>query len=403
MKTNLNGTLLYFRSINMKPNYSELARYFGVDRHTIKNMYVGKEKKLRVKKPSELDKYKNDIEELLSHSGVRIKAAYWYIKNKYCIKCSYDNFKTYVRKHRLMDKISRSKPHPLYETAPGQQTQVDWVESLKLAGTNGDIFEFNLFSATLGYSRLHYFEYTEGKQETDFKRCLVHFFEKIGGTTKEVLTDNMSAIVNINEDKRIIHPSISHFFKDIGVTLKLCRVRSPQTKGKNETSNKYAQWLLSYDGKISNSKDIIDLVKKLNVDINNQVNTRTNYPPILLFGKEKEYLNPLPNKQILDSYEETMLSCKVSSSFLIEYKGSKYSVPPYLINKTVKYKEVNNFLYIYYNKNLVAQHAISARKKSINYRDIDYKNSLTYYFKNEDDIDRITKENLAKLKDIGEK
>lgn len=120
-------------------------------------MYVGKEKKVRVKKPSELDKYKNDIEELLSHSGVRIKVAYWYIKNKYCIKCSYHNFKTYVRKHRLMDKISRSKAHPLYETAPGQQTQVDWVESLKLAGTNGEIFEFNLFSATLGYSRLHYF------------------------------------------------------------------------------------------------------------------------------------------------------------------------------------------------------------------------------------------------------
>ena len=95
-----------------------------------------------------------------------------------------------------------------------------------------------MFSATLEHSRLSYFDYTEGKQETDFKRYLVHFFENIGGTTKEVLNDNMSAIVNINGDNCIIHPSICHFFKDIGVTLKLCRVRPYQTKGKYETSNK---------------------------------------------------------------------------------------------------------------------------------------------------------------------
>ena len=62
---------------------------------------------------------------------------------------------------------------------------------------------------------------------------------------------------------------------------------------------------------------------------------------ILLFDKEKEYLAPLPNKDLLNSWEVEMKSCKFTSSFLIEINRAKYSVPPYLINKAIKYKEVD--------------------------------------------------------------
>ena len=91
---------------------------FGIH---LKIWCIPERKKLKVKKPSELDKYKNGIEELLSHYGVRIKIAYWYIKNKYGIQCRYGNFKTCVRKNRLMDKITSFKPHSLYETPLGHQ------------------------------------------------------------------------------------------------------------------------------------------------------------------------------------------------------------------------------------------------------------------------------------------
>ena len=36
-----------------------------------------------------------------------------------------------------------------------------------------------------------------------------------------------------------------------------------------------------------------------------------------------------------------MKSYKFTSSFLIEINRAKYSVPPYLINKAIKYKEVD--------------------------------------------------------------
>ena len=402
MELNLIGTLTMFKTMGMLPNFSELARTFKKDRHTIKKMYDGKEKKERKKKPSELDPYVDEIIEILSHTGSKIKSAYWYFKNERKIKCSYDNFKTFVKKNKLLEEAKTGVPHPLYETDPGKQLQVDWVESIKLATIKGEIIEFNLFSATLGYSRFHYFEYTEFKTEADFKRCLIHFFKKIGGITKEVLTDNMSAIVTVSDGKRIIHPSIVQFFKDIEVKLSLCKARTPQTKGKDEVSNKYAQWLNSYDGKIKNKEHLLKLINKLNTDINNQKNTGTNYPPVLLFTKEKEYLRPLPNKELLDSYEEEMRSCKVPSTFLIEYKGAKYSVPPYLINKTIKYKEVNGMLFIYYKDDLVSVHDLNKSNK-VNYHEDHYKNGFIGKLKNNDEIDELTKQNLAKFKNFGEK
>ena len=402
MELNLIGTLTMFKTMGMLPNFSELARTFKKDRHTIKKMYDGKEKKERKKKPSELDPYVDEIIEILSHTGTKIKSAYWYFKNERKIKCSYDNFKTFVKKNKLLEEAKTGVPHPLYETDPGKQLQVDWVESIKLATIKGEIIEFNLFSATLGYSRFHYFEYTEFKTEADFKRCLIHFFKKIGGITKEVLTDNMSAIVTVSEGKRIIHPSIVQFFKDIEVKLSLCKARTPQTKGKDEVSNKYAQWLNSYDGKIKDKEHLLKLIDKLNTDINNQKNTGTNYPPVLLFTKEKEYLRPLPNKELLDSYEEEMRSCKVPSTFLIEYKGAKYSVPPYLINKTIKYKEVNGMLFIYYKGDLVSVHDLN-KSNRVNYHEDHYKNGFLGKLKNNDEIDELTKQNLAKFKNFGEK
>lgn len=402
MELNLIGTLNVLKTMKMMPNFSELARTFGKDRHTIKKMYDGKEAKIKKKKPSELDPYKDEIVEILSHPGVKVKAAYWYFKNEKNIKCSYDNFKSYVNKFKLFEQAKTFTPHPLFETDPGKQLQVDWVESIKIATIEGEIIKFNLFSATLGYSRFHYFEYSEFKSESDFKRCLIHFFKKIGGTTKEVLTDNMSAIVNIKETKKQIHPSIIQFFKDLEIRLRLCQIRTPQTKGKDEVSNKFAQWLNAYQGKIKDKNHLLKLIDKLNIDINKQKNTRTNIPPILLFKKEKEYLSPLPNSELLDSYEDEMRSCKVPSTFLIEYKGAKYSVPPYLINKTVKYKEVMEKLYIYYQNDLVSEHHIN-KKHTINYYQHDYKNGLIGKFKDDEDIEKITSENLAKFKDLGEK
>ena len=151
MELNLIATLNYHKMMSIKPNFSELSRIFGKDRHTIKKMFIGKETKEKKKKISELEQHADEIVKVLSSPGVIIKGTYWYFKTEKNIKCTYDNFKTFVKKNNIFEKAKTSTPHPLYETDPGEQLQVDWVESLKLSTIDGEIIEFNLFSATLGY------------------------------------------------------------------------------------------------------------------------------------------------------------------------------------------------------------------------------------------------------------
>ena len=113
-----------------------------------------------------------------------------------------------------------------------------------------------------------------------------------------------------------------------------------------------------------------------------------------LYTKEKEYLQPLPNKQIIEQYLDTMIPAKVSNGLLVYYKGKQYSVPPKYINQTVKLNELDNKLYIYYNKELIAMHDISENK--INYQEEHYKKALEKVmpYKTSEQIEALAEKNL---------
>ena len=53
----------------------------------------------------------------------------------------------------------------------------------------------------------------------------------------------MIAVVNITNGSKKKHRKIKAFEKDIGIKIKLCKARSPQTKGKDESVNRIVSWL----------------------------------------------------------------------------------------------------------------------------------------------------------------
>ena len=71
------------RAMKMKPNFSELARIYGMDRRTVKKYYEGYEGKPKNRnKPSKLDKYYDEIKSKLAIKGVTVKGVYEYLKSK---------------------------------------------------------------------------------------------------------------------------------------------------------------------------------------------------------------------------------------------------------------------------------------------------------------------------------
>ena len=69
----------------------------------------------------------------------------------------------------------------------------------------------------------------------------------------------MSAIVSIKGNHKKVNPRVSSLFKDINSKLKLCKVKTPQTKGKDENANKFISWIYPYDYQLRNEDNKNDV------------------------------------------------------------------------------------------------------------------------------------------------
>ena len=230
MNAIITTTLSLFNMQNIKPNFSELARIYNIDRHTLKKHYDAGGYKQRKKRlySSKLDDFIDIIKEKLEISGITYIGIYQFLVDQKGYIGSYSNFKSFLKSRKLSKPKYKNTPHPKYETPMGKQLQVDWKEDVNITTRNGEIIKFNLFAATLGASRLHYFIYSESRTREDFIRCLIETFNHIGGKTLEVLTDNMTTIVEYVGKRKIKHPLILQFEKDLGINIKLCKARTPR-------------------------------------------------------------------------------------------------------------------------------------------------------------------------------
>lgn len=204
----------------------------------------------------------------------------------------------------------------------------------------------------------------------------------------------MSAVVSVRGSRKTKHKQIENFEKDTGIKIRLCQVRSPQTKGKCESANRYVQWLQPYQKKLETEEDLLKQIHQLNTQINRETNQTTGVPPVVLFKKEKEHLDPLPSNAMLESYLHNISVQTVPSTLLVRYKGNGYSVNQKFIGKRVKLVPVHDKLYIYYNTQLIASHKISC--SPFNYRQDDYLEALKIRIpsKEDDEINRIVQDNL---------
>lgn len=369
MRKDIYEKVSLFKVENIKPNYREISRRFNCDPRTVKRYYEGGVKERNPQsKPSKLDDYRDIIESKLD-LGVSAMAIYKFIE-----KTGYQGKYTILREYARKIKTEKTKRATVrVETNPGLSAQVDWKEDFSLHTKEGKKVTFHIFLMVYGYSRYKFLEPTLAKDQKAVFSAMAHAFEETGGVPKEIWFDNMKTVVDQPKTqyaKVVFNQSFYYFSKDMGFQPIACRPYRPQTKGKVEALARLTERLRVYDYEIDGYEDIFSLVKMFQDEINMEVSQATEFPPCDLLLIEKEHLNPLPDKDILLSYQQELIARKVSHEAMVTYGKVKYSVSPKYINKLVHLEIIDDILHIYYNDLVIQKHPISNKKFNYDKEDL---------------------------------
>lgn len=134
-----------------------------------------------------------------------------------------------------MRPAAKDDPVVRFETEPGRQMQVDWVEFKRE--------KLSAFVATMGFSRATYVEYVTDERIATLVACHVNAFEFFGGVPREVLYDNVKTVVTQRDahgpGQHRFHGTLWDLARHYGFQPRLCRPYRARTKGKVERFNRY--------------------------------------------------------------------------------------------------------------------------------------------------------------------
>jgi transposase len=125
------------------------------------------------------------------------------------------------------------RPTQRYETKPGEQLQIDWGEFL--FEQDGQVRKLYGFTAVLGYSRMRFVCFTKRCDVVTLIRCTMLACIYLEGLPRHILADRMkSVLLQMDGPTPVWNPQWADFLAAIGVTPRVCRPYTPQTKGKVE-------------------------------------------------------------------------------------------------------------------------------------------------------------------------
>ena len=407
MRKDVYERMRYFVLEKIKPNYSAIARQYGVDPRTVKAAYLRAQSgetavvRKRRSRRSKLDGYQDIIEDKYT-AGCSARSIYDFIVEK-GFTGKYTIVKDYCRRFR---KTQTKKATIRVEHTIGLSAQVDWKEQITMTDQNGVPHTFSIFLYVLPYSKFKFLRLTlDQKQDTLFK-CLFEAFKATGGIPKEIWFDNMSTVVDHKLSDFHHHRFNERFLSfshDAGFHPIACRPFRPQTKGCVESLARTMGRLKPYDGEFSTINDLNNIVNRLAKRLNHEKSQSNNQKPIELWAKEKEHFRSL--NYDLTRYFDSAQTRKVSRDSMIRFQNHQYSVSPNYIGKEVEIKPTTDgkAIHIFYQGVEIQKHDLT--NKQFNYDPHDKHAILKSDLmedKTDKEINRYMLNNLSIYDQIGE-
>ncbi len=266
----------------------------------------------------------------------------------------------YLREKRGAIKVRR--PHIRFESEPGQQIQIDWGHFgvIRYGDTSRKLYALAVIES---YSRMLYIEFTHSMKQQVLHQALLKAFRYFGGTSKEIVVDNMLTAVSQRVGSVVrFNDAFLEFLTPFYCIPKACAVRQPQQKGKIENAIKYLRNNFIPLRSFSDLKDIqTQVLDWLLNTCNNRIHQTTGQRPVDRFKDVK--LSPLP--EFLPDCFETENPI-VHPDFGVRFDGNVYTAPPWCCGKKVTLKADLRIVHLFLQEKKIATHTrCYERKKRI--------------------------------------
>ena len=303
----------------------EIANKMGVDRKTARKYIqtTSPPRYVRAGRGSKLDPFKDYIRSELEKNPYSAPKMMRKIREK-----GYTGGISILKDFMLPIKdASRVVAEIRFETEPGEQSQVDWID-FGMREVDGARVHLFAFVMVLGWSRMRFVRFTTDVRTETFIHCHLLAFQYFRGYTRTILYDNLKNVVI----KRAILSSESKFnemYLDFsrhhGILPRLCKpgIEGAKTKGKVENAVQYVQrdyfMGLEYETIAELNDGALDWCDRVNSEVHSTIHEvpRERWP--------NEGLTPF---EAIVPYQVTIIDHRVASrDCFVQWNSNFYSIP----------------------------------------------------------------------------
>ncbi len=268
--------------------------------------------------------FRDFIEEQLAR-GRNAFGIYQQLVDQNGFSASYESVKRFVRALR---QSPQPQAHPVIETAPGEEGQVDYGDGPMVRDPeSGKYRRTRLFVFTLGYSRKSVRLLTWKSSAEIWARLHETAFRRLGGAPKTVVLDNLKeGVLKPDIYDPALNPLYADVLKHYGVVALPCRIRHPNRKGKVESSIGHTQKTPLKGMRFESLEAAQEYLNNWEAKwADTRIHGTTKRQVAAMFAEEKPYLLRLPVEPFR-YYRFGQRSIHLDGH--LEVEGAYYSVPP---------------------------------------------------------------------------
>ena len=343
MEETIRQTILYLRDV-LKLSFYQIQDRTGISRKRASRIYRGSCQGKKGKRDFILDPYRSLIAEWFKeHPTLKAQQVHGWLKTR-GVKVSYPAVVKYTRRFRK----KLPKVYHQLTFLSGEEAQVDWcfIRHPQLGRLYGFVY-------ILSYSRYLFAHVFPRSSFEFFIEGHLMAFSASRGIPYGIRYDNLATVVVKRRPEVEYNPRFLEFSRHYNIEIRLCNPGAGNEKGRVERA------IRTLRETFFNTLETYSSLKALNhalhewVDNRNQtVHRATERKPAELLQEEK--LRPLPEKPWTNVLIHT--PDKTTKTAMMIFDTNSYSVPDYLVGKSLSIHATPDTVMIYDGANRVASH-----------------------------------------------